>query len=214
MDDGTSIEYYRKRVSGPGDIYGPPEIQEDFTWLARWLQENVAKCDVLEVACGSGHWTKIASATAGRVLAIDINWNLLQAARNKVQGRIVDLVVADAYNLPLPSSTFDCGMAHFWLSHVRRSDISQFMSGFARHFKSRSRLLFIDSKWVDGYRKPILRSDQDGNTYQLRTLKDGSQYEILKNYFTEAEWIALLGSSGSLQVHELRYSWAISVELA
>lgn len=214
MDDSTSIEYYRKRIAESGDTYGPPEMQEDFTWLTSWLQKNVAGREVLEVACGSGHWTKIASATAKRILATDIHWNLLQAARQNVQARTVDFVAADAYNLPLLHKTFDCGMAHYWLSHVRRPNISQFVAGFTRHLKSRSTMLFIDSKWVEGYRKPIVRLDQDGNTYQLRVLKDGSQYEILKNYFTQTELVRFLESSGSVQVHELRYSWAISVELA
>lgn len=186
MYDSTIIEYYRKRVAEYDDMYGPPEIQEDLDWLKRWLQKNVAKSDILEVACGTGHWTKIASATARRIVATDINRNLLQAARHKVEGRAVDFVVAVAFKLPVTSNTFDCGMAHFWLSHVRRSDIPSFVSGFSRHFKSPSRLFFIDTKWVEGYRKPIVRRDRDGNTYQ---------------------------SFGVVQVQELSYLWAICVEL-
>ena len=143
----------------------------------------------------------------------DINWNLVQAARQKVHDGVVDFLVADAYKLPVTPNTFNCGMAHFWLSHVRRSDICGFVNGFARYLTSRGRLFFIDTKWVEGYRKPIIRRDQDGNTYHLRTLKDGSQYEILKNYFTEAELVGLFETIGSVQVQELSYLWAISLEL-
>ena len=213
MDDRTIIDYYRNRVAEYDEMYGPPELQEDLAWLREWLQKNVAGSDVLEVACGTGYWTRVASAAARRIVASDINWNLLQAARRKVEGRDVDFLVADAYNLPVTPNTFNCGMAHFWLSHVRRSEISSFVKSFSRHFKPAGRLFFIDSKWVEGYRKPLSRRDEAGNTYQPRTLKDGSQYEILKNYFTEAEWVGYLGSFGSVQVRELSYLWAIGLEL-
>ena len=210
MDDRT-IEYYQKRVSDSGGIYGPSEVQEDFDWVTRWLQQNVAESDVLEIACGTGHWTKAASETARRVVGTDINTNLLQAARHTLQVRPVDLVAADGYQLPLIDNAFDCGFAAFWLSHVPRADIPSFLNAFVRHLKLRGRLLFIDTKWVEGYRKPIARRDEDGNTYQWRTLKDGSRYEILKNYFTEQELIGFLESFGKVQVWELKYVWAISV---
>lgn len=211
MDDG-SVEYYQKRLAQDGESYGPPEIQPDFAWLTTWLQKNVAESDVLEVACGTGHWTKAASATARRIVASDIHWNLVQAARQKVESGIVDFLVADACKLPVTANTFNCGMAHFWLSHVRRPEVPPFIDSFTGHLKSGSRLLFIDTKWVEGYRKPIVRRDDDGNTYQLRTLKDGSQFEILKNYWTEAELVGLLESFGAVHVHELSYVWAVSVD--
>src|SRR5262245_41289026 len=123
MSDSTSIEYYRRRTAESGDCYGPPEMQEDFAWLASWLQKNVAGREVLEVACGSGHWTKMASVAATGILATDIHWSLLRAARQNLQACTVDFVAADAYSLPLPQAAFDCGMGHYWLSHVPRPDI-------------------------------------------------------------------------------------------
>src|SRR5688572_28304502 len=101
MDDRT-IEYYQKRVSDAAAVYGPPEIQEDFAWVTKWLQHNAAGNDVLEIACGMGHWTVVVAKTAARVVAIDINVNLLHSARQKLLARPVNLVAADAYQLPLP----------------------------------------------------------------------------------------------------------------
>jgi demethylmenaquinone methyltransferase/2-methoxy-6-polyprenyl-1,4-benzoquinol methylase len=213
MDDSASIEYYRKRAAKPDDGYGPAEMHEDFAWLAKWLQKGVENSRVIEVACGSGHWTKIAAVTAARVLATDIHWNLLLDARKQVTDPRVDFTTADAWQLPIPPATFDCGMAHFWLSHVPRPDIRSFVDSFARCLKPRSRLLFIDSKWVEGYRKPIVRRDPYGNTYQQRTLKDGSQYEIMKNYLTPAELTDSLQSFGVVRVEELQYVWGVSVQL-
>jgi len=65
---------------------------------------------------------------------------------------------------------------------------------------------------VDGYRNTPVRRDKEGNTFDLRTLKDGSRFEILKNYFTSAEWREYLSSFGRLYIEELEYVWAIKIE--
>ena len=212
MDDRI-IEYYSRRVTDSVGTYGPPEIQQDFAWVTRWLQENVAGSHLLEVACGTGHWTSVASETARRIVASDVNANLVQEARQKTQGHSVDFLVADAYQLPLRPGTFDCLLAGFWLSHVPRSQMAPFLDGFVRHLKAGGRLFVIDAKWVEGYRKGIDRRDQEGNTYELRTLKDGSQYEVLKNYFTRQEWLGFFERFGKVQVQELSYVWAVDITI-
>jgi demethylmenaquinone methyltransferase/2-methoxy-6-polyprenyl-1,4-benzoquinol methylase len=103
-------------------------------------------------------------------------------------------------------------MAHFWLSHVPRPEIGAFMKSFFGALVPGSSLLVIDTKWVEGYRHPIARRDTDGNTYHLRTLKDGSQYEILKNYYTRDEWMACLEPFGTVSIQELSYIWLIRVD--
>src|SRR5262249_5742696 len=147
-----------------------------------------------EVACGTGHWTKIAAAGARSIVASDISWDLVLAARRKTASQAVDYVVSDAHALCFSPNTFTCGMAHFFLSHVRRTDVRPFVERFRRCVKGRGSLLLTDTKWVDGYRRPPIRHDENGNTYDLRKLKDGSQFEILKNYFTKAEWEEQLAS--------------------
>jgi ubiquinone/menaquinone biosynthesis C-methylase UbiE len=211
--DNRIIEYYRRRVTGTADVYGPPEIQEDFVWVTQWLHANVAAKNLLEVACGAGHWTRVASETARRIVASDVNENLVLRARQKTKAGSVDFLVADAYELPLTSGVFDCALAAFWLSHVPRSQMAPFLDGFLRHLKTGGRLFVIDARWVEGYRKGIDRRDQDGNTYELRTLKDGSQYEVLKNYFTRQEWLDFFERFGRVQVQELSYVWAVDVSI-
>jgi SAM-dependent methyltransferase len=213
MSEHSLVEYYRKRAAQDDETYGPPEIQRDFDWVSKWLRQYVAGRRVLEIACGTGHWTAVAAQTAGWILASDITPDLVQVARRKTAGNLVDFMVADACKLPLKSDTFDCGMAHFWLSHLPRSGLFDFVNGLRQLLQSGSRMLFVDTKWVDGYRKAIARSDAGGNTYHLRTLRDGSQYEILKNYFSRDEWIAHLEPFGSVHIEELEYIWAIRVEM-
>ena len=213
MDESPIVDYYRKRSAQSDDTYGPPEVQKDFAWVTAWLRENVAERDVLEVACGTGHWTKLASAWARSIVALDLSWDLVHAARENANSPVVDFAAADARTLPFSPNTFSCGMAHFLLSHIRRTEVRPFIEGFRRCLKRGSCLLFTDTRWVDGYRKSPIRRDDDGNTYDLRTLKDGSQFEILKNYFTRAEWEQYLASFGAVHIEELDYIWAIKIDL-
>jgi demethylmenaquinone methyltransferase/2-methoxy-6-polyprenyl-1,4-benzoquinol methylase len=213
MDESPIIQYYRKRAEQSGETYGPPELQKDFVWITEWLHQNVAGCDVLEVASGTGHWSQVVATSARSLVVSDISWNLVHEARRTTNLPRVDFIVADAFTLPVIFNNFNCGMAHFFLSHLRRTEVRLFVANFAQCMKSGSRLLFTDTKWVDGYRKPPLRQDKDGNTYDLRTLKDGSRFEILKNYFTRAEWEQYLAPCGTVYIEELSYVWAIRLEL-
>jgi ubiquinone/menaquinone biosynthesis C-methylase UbiE len=213
MDDSPLIEYYRKRAAQSDDTYGPPEIQKDFAWITAWLRENVADREVVELACGTGHWTQIASAWARSIIASDISWALVHAARKKINSQTVDFVACDAFKLAFSPDRFSCGMAHFLLSHVSRTDVRPFVEMFRRCLKRGSCLLLTDTKWVDGYRKAPFRRDEDGNTYDLRNLKDGSRFEVLKNYFTRTEWQEYLASFGTVHIKELDYVWAIKIEL-
>ena len=41
-------------------------------------------------------------------------------------------------------------------------------------------MVYVDNRYVAGSSTPISRRDEFGNTYQLRSLKDGTHYEVLK----------------------------------
>lgn len=43
----------------------------------------------------------------------------------------------------------------------------------------------LDNQYVEGSSTPISRTDDEGNTYQIRKLSDGSMHEVLKNFPTQ-----------------------------
>lgn len=53
-------------------------------------------------------------------------------------------------------------------------------------------MLLIDNGIVQQKDFPIAETDADGNTYQLRQLRDGSIHRVLKNFPTEDEMQLLL----------------------
>ena len=110
---------------------------------------------------------------------------------------------------------FDAGMAHFWWSHLALADQQRFLGHFAARLSPGAKLLMIDNNHVPGSSGPISRRDAQGNTYQLRTLASGAQFEVLKNFPTTGELQAALASvCTSVDVLQLTYYWALSATLA
>lgn len=76
---------------------------------------------VLDVACGTGRvlpFLRAAVGSAGRVLALDLTPEMLDAARAKGRHRVAALVLGDGLRLPLPDGSLDSVFAAGYLSHV------------------------------------------------------------------------------------------------
>jgi hypothetical protein len=76
-----------------------------------------------------------------------------------------------------------------------------------------SKVVMIDNRFVEGSSTPIARTDKRGNTYQLRQLKHGSQYEVLKNFPSEVKLREQIKGFGrDIRVHLLPYYWLAEYE--
>ena len=56
-----------------------------------------------------------------------------------------------------------------------------------------ARVVMLDNSFVQTSSTPLTRRDEHGNTYQERTLDDGSVHEVLKNFPTRDEAFAAIG---------------------
>lgn len=206
--------YYQARAREYEAIYDKPERQADLAALKSWLANAARGRAILEIACGTGYWTAVAAATAQVIHATDFNSSPLDIARAKHLGAHVTFGKADAYALPDVDAMFDCGMAHFWWSHVARADEQGFLTHLASKLAHGARLLMIDNRFVAGSSTPIARTDADGNTYQLRKLSNGSTHAVLKNFPTSADLRAALAPvAKKVEVVEFTYFWALAAEL-
>ena len=210
--DASIVSYYAKRAAEYERIYDRPERREDLRRLREFVERTFAGAHVFEVACGTGYWTEVAARSSAAIVATDINEEVLTIARLKlINTRRTMIVRADAYALPVRPQRFTGGLCAFWWSHVPKSRLNRFLRGFHRIFSPGARVVFIDNAYVEGSSAPISRTDEHGDTYQMRGLDDGSRHEVLKNFPTESELRAAVHDMATdVRVELLQYYWALS----
>jgi len=175
--------YYAQRATEYERIYTKPERQTDLALLRKRIPMLLADRVVYEVACGTGYWTQYIAPRAISVFATDFNEDVLAVARTKaVPDNRVIFAAADAFDLPMPPLPCTGGFAGFWWSHLRSDEVDGFLQGFFARLRPGARFVFADNRYVEGSSSPITRTDDEGNTYQTRTLDDGSRHEVLKNF--------------------------------
>jgi len=187
-------EYYARRAAYYERVYHRPERQTDLRAIEAWLPQRFAGREVLEVACGTGWWTPHGARESRSWLATDLNPETLAAARNKVLPACVGFAEVDAYTLRgLHGRRFDAAFSGCWWSHVPRTRLSGWLNLLHAQLRPGARVVFLDNAFVPCNSTSLSRHDADGNTYQQRTLDDGTVHEVLKNYPTPDEAIAALG---------------------
>lgn len=212
---GRLAEYYQQRAGEYDAVYSKPERQQDQAELRQLLPPLVAGCHVLEIAAGTGYWTQVIAAAAASVTATDLNPETLAVAEARDYGQAaVRLRTADAYRLDLVPGEFDLVFCGFWWSHIRRADIGRFMAGVGRRVVPGTKLVLLDNRYVPGSNHPTTRTGPDGDTYQDRRLRDGREYEVLKNFPDRARLAADLAPwVTGLRHVELQYFWLASCTL-
>ena len=202
--------YYNDRAREYDKVYEIPDEQEDLLKSAVLFQNIFANKSVLEIACGTGYWTEKISKTANSIFATDINEIVIDIARTRKFNSNVVFQVADMNCLSIDKK-FDGLFGGFIWSHILLQDLDNFLLSLKDLLNENAKIAFIDSKQVEGTnhdRKRITRIDQYGNTFQTRTLENGTTHEVLKN-FPSKQFLTdkLLQISTEVEIIELEHYW-------
>lgn len=216
MKMDTLKTYYSKRVQEYESIYHKPERQHDLEHLKQMLRSLSSGQSVLEVACGTGYWTQGMAEAATSIIAVDNVAEVLEVARQKrIDESKVTFVKADAYDLAPLVGSFSMALVAFWWSHIPKEKIPQFLRSLHGPLTHNSLVVLVDNKYVPGSSTPITEWDSSGNTYQTRTLSDGSEYRILKNFPKETELRDSVESyAEDFDYKELDYFWIATYRVA
>jgi SAM-dependent methyltransferase len=208
-------EYYRERAAEYDAVYAKPERQQDLARLHGLLSPLVAGQRVLEIAAGTGYWTRVLSGSAASIAATDLNAETLELARaREYGGAAVTFRLADAYALDQVPGEFDTAFVGFFWSHVLRGDLPGFVAGLRARMGPGARLIVLDNSCVPGSSHPISRTTEAGDTYQRRTLNDGRSFEILKNFPDRGQFTAdVADAAADVRWTQLRYYWLAACEL-
>ena len=217
--------YYAQRAAYYERVYHKPERQADLRAMEAWMPAAFAGRDVLEVACGTGWWTPHGAMDAQRWLATDLNPETMELARQKPLPACVQLAEVDAYSWQglaearvaqsLAADTpFTAAFAGCWWSHVPLQRLSAWLESLHAHLAPGARVVFLDNSYVQTSNLPITHSDAAGNTYQTRTLDDGSVHEVLKNFPTREQAVAAIGPRAhAVQSLPFTHYWVLAYEL-
>jgi demethylmenaquinone methyltransferase/2-methoxy-6-polyprenyl-1,4-benzoquinol methylase len=143
--------------------------------------DRVVGGTVLELAAGTGVWTRRLVRGADRVVALDANPETLALNTDEAEH-----VVADVFEWE-PTERFDLCFFGFWLSHVPDELLDEFWSLVRRSLRPGGRVFLVDS---GGSSDPVHTTlSQTG--VELRRLSDGREFQIVKRYRTPEDFPGL-----------------------
>ncbi|HYQ11578.1 MAG TPA: class I SAM-dependent methyltransferase, partial [Gaiellaceae bacterium] len=171
---GEQKRYYAERAPEYDDWWfrrGRYELEPEA--LARW-QEDIAEVEtaldvfaprgsVLELAAGTGIWTRKLVRLADRVVAVDANAETL--ALNTADAQLVQ---ADVFDWS-PEEPVDVVFFSFWLSHVPEARFDEFWALVRAAIRPGGRVFLIDSGAGD---TAHTATEQTGEE-ETRSLSDG-----------------------------------------
>jgi SAM-dependent methyltransferase len=195
--------YYAERAPEYDDWWyrrGRYELAPDA--LARW-RADVAEAEaaleslgpggnVLELAAGTGIWTRKLVRLADRVVGVDANAETLALNTGDAE-----LVRADVFEWE-PAERFELVFFSFWLSHVPEERFDEFWSLVRAALVPGGRVFLVDSGAGDTAHTGTAQADGE----ETRSLADGRSFRIVKRRWRPdelAEQLRPLGFEFDLQ---------------
>jgi len=177
------VTYYQKRAEEHDLVYQKPERQVDLALIKEYMTKQFIDKSTIEIACGTGYWTEIFSRMARAIYATDINPDVIKIARKKLHFRNNVLFdIKDLRDTQIIPGAFEGLFGGFIWSHIPNEEIENFLHTVVNHVAPSAELIFLDNKYIEGSSLPISRTDENGNTFQIRQPKSGDKFEIMKNF--------------------------------
>jgi demethylmenaquinone methyltransferase/2-methoxy-6-polyprenyl-1,4-benzoquinol methylase len=189
-------EFYDLRAPDFGDETVPDRRVSGYmaSELARALIDEFAPTgDVLELACGSGAFTRKLARHARTLTAIDGSPRMLERNRREVDDPKVTYVVADIFAWE-PDRRYDSVFFGFWLSHVPPVRFDEFWALVRSSLRAGGRVAFVDED-----DRGTMNDDihlVENVPVAPRTLRDGRTFDVVKVYWDPADLQERLTSLG------------------
>jgi len=183
LEQGQELRFYFSRIaehyddwyeSALGSLYDRLEKKA----VDRFLVERRYKGKLLEVGCGTGHWSEYFSSKGFEVTGIDISADMIKVAQRKniVNSRFE---IADGENIPFAAQSFDIAAAittlEFTLNPVKM------LSEMARCVKKNGGIIVGVLNSLNSYNQK--RKNNPGSVYSSANLFSPQQiYNLLASY--------------------------------
>ena len=210
MDDARllkdQIEYYRARASEYDEWFfrqGRYDrgSQHRAEWLAELavvegaLRDELPAGSVLELACGTGLWTRHLAERHSRVVAVDASPEVVAINRERLKSDRVTYVVGDLFSWVPPRGQFDAVFFGFWLSHVPVAQFDAFWMTVRAALKPEGRAFFVDSL-LEPESTARDHGPLDESGVVRRRLNDGREFNVVKVFYEPEELQRRLAERG------------------
>ncbi|QOL49511.1 class I SAM-dependent methyltransferase [Massilia litorea] len=215
MSNQQVAKYYALLGEAVEDKYLEPDMDEDIDDMSIHLGNVLAGHTVLELGCGTGFWTEVAAESAQSVLAVDINANLVDIARERgmPEGKVT-FRVADALDLPEDIGKFTAVLVSFLWSHLNKKEQEQLLATLKKRLGKDVLLVILDDSFVEGFSETIARTDADGTTYEILTAPEGERFELPKSYQSDSALRKRLGNVGKeIKIERIEFFWILTCRL-
>lgn len=206
--DRQMVDYYEARAPEYDDWYLRRGRYErgaihDAAWNAeldaagRWLDGLPWNGELVELAAGTGWWSPLL-ASRGELSLYDASPAALDRARERLvaHGLRAHLHVRDAW--AEPDRQVDGLFLGFWLSHVPRERLAEFLALCRRWLKPAGRLAFIDS--LADPASGAADHPSPADDHAVRRLEDGREFTIVKVFYSPDELHRALTAAGFADV--------------
>jgi SAM-dependent methyltransferase len=210
------VRYYDDRAPEYEDLWfrrGRHDLGAEFN--ERWFREtaiveaavDAAGTDgsVLEIACGTGLWTRRLAPRSSRYVALDSSRKMLELNGAQNEGPNVEFVLADAFDWEPSSEQFDLIFFGFFISHVPPEAFAGWWTRFRSWLAPGGSVFLVDD--AAGPDRPYsgdVVPDGPPRAHRRR-LSDGREYTIVKVFYgpgdlalrlAELGWSAEIRGSG------------------
>lgn len=149
--------------------------------LAAWLAAR-RPAHVLELACGTGLFTRLIAPRVERLTAVDASPEVIAINRARVGAGNVDYCEADIFAWR-PAQRYDAVLFSFWLSHVPDERFVAFWSLVDASLAPGGAVYLIDSAFdpTSTAKDHVLPGREAGIV--TRRLNDGREFKIVKLFY-------------------------------
>ncbi len=186
-------DWYLRRGRYSHGVLADVAWNGDLDAATQWLDALPISGEIVELAAGTGWWSPLL-ASKGQLWLYDAVEEPLDKARERLlaHGLAAHIHVRDAW--APPDRQVDVVFCGFWISHVPRQRLVEFLAICGSWLKPTGLLALIDSR-----RDPDSGATDNAapaDDISTRRLADGREFTIPKIYYTPAELESALASAG------------------
>lgn len=214
------IDYYRARAGEYDEWFartGRYDRGEDHTrkWFAevavveRALEAANPRGRCLELACGTGLWTRKLAEHCDSITAVDASPEVIAINRERATAGNVEFVQADLFAWEPEEDAYDFIFFSFWLSHVPQERFDAFWAMVARALAPGGTVFLLDNlhnpaSTATDHEKPgaeglVERKLNDGRRFRI--VKLFYEPEALERRLASLGWQAKAAASGEFFIH-------------